>query len=250
MLRQAVCSLLSVAMGFAQAPAAQSESRRFEAASIRPSNPAEFAGPSGIQTGGGLLRATNVTLKRTISGAYGIGQDRVLGGPGWTESDRFQITATAGQPAGEDVLNAMLQTLLAERFHLTLHHEIRRGETLRLEAAKNGPKLQAADAAATSYINGHGRLDATALSMGQFSEILSRELRLPVVDRTGLRGAFNFTLHWNADRPRITDPDEAAADLRWEISTAMTQQLGLAMKSQRMPLDMLVIDHAERPSAN
>jgi uncharacterized protein (TIGR03435 family) len=249
-LRETICFVLFLAVCFAQAPPAQSEPPRFEAASIRPSNPEELAGPSGMQTGRGLVRATNVTLKRTIAGAYGVGQDRILGGPEWSESDRFQITAKADQPVGEDVLNAMLQTLLAERFKLVLHRVARTGETMVLEVAKNGPKLPPAGAAPPSYNNGHSRLDATGLSMSKLVEILSRDLKLPVVDRTGLKGAYNFTLRWNPDSAGAIEPDDAAAALRLEMSTAIAQQLGLSLKSQRTPVEMLVIDHAEKPSAN
>jgi uncharacterized protein (TIGR03435 family) len=250
MLRVAAGSVLFFARSFAQVPTAQSEPLRFEVASIRPSNPEEVAaGWSGCQTPRGLVRCINVTLKRAIAGAYGVGEYRVLGGPAWAVSDRFQITAKAGRPVGEDVLNAMLQALLAERFNLRLHRENRSGETLVLGIAKNGPKLQPAGDAPISVNNGHGDLEAPSITMRIFTEILSRDLNLPVVDRTGLKGAFKFTLRWNADRPRIADADDAA-DLKWEMSTALEQQLGLTLKSQRMPVEMLVIDHAEKPSAN
>ncbi|HEY1760125.1 MAG TPA: TIGR03435 family protein [Bryobacteraceae bacterium] len=251
MLRAAAYSALFLAASLAQAAAAQSEPPRFEAAAIRPSNPEERDGPSGIQTGPGLVRGTNVTLRRIISGAYGIGEDRVLGGPAWADSDRFQITAKADEPLGEDVLNQMLQTLLAERFHLKIHRETRTGETLILGVTKNAPKLQPAGAAArSSYVNGRGRLEATGVTMLQFVNILSRDLKLPVVDSTGLPGAFNFTLLWNADRPRIADTDDPLDDLRSEMSTAIALQLGLALTSQRRPVEMLAIDHADRPSGN
>jgi uncharacterized protein (TIGR03435 family) len=248
--RVVICSLLFLAVSSSQPPAGQPEPPRFEVASIRPSNLDEVAGPSGMQTSHGLARASNVTLKRAIAGEYGVGQDRILGGPVWIESDRFQITAKADQPVDEGVLDAMIRTLLADRFNLKLHRESRITMTIILEIAKHGPKLQPTATARASYNNGHGRLDATSVTMTLFAEILSRDLKLPVVDRTGLAGAFDFSLRWNADRPRIADPDEAAADLRREISTAIAQQLGLALKSQRMPVEMLVIDRAEKPSEN
>ena len=250
MLRVAGCTALSLAVSLAQALEAQPHPPRFEVASIRPSNPEELAaGWSGCQTGSGLLRCTNVTLKRCIVGAYVVGPDRVLSGPKWIDTDRFQITARAALPIGDKALMAMLQTLLAERFKLVLHRESRPGETMVLEVAKNGPKLQPAEDARFSYTNAHEHLDATALTMADFAEILSRNLNLPVVDHTRLTGAFNFTLRWHADRS-IADSDDAAADLKWEVSTAIAQQLGLALKSKRMPVEMLVIDHAEKPSEN
>ncbi len=86
--------------------------------------------------------------------------------------------------------------------------------------------------------------------MLEFAEILSHDLRLEVVDRTGLKGAFNFTVRWNADPPTTGDRIDAAAELKWEISTAIAQQLGLALKPQRIQAKVLVIDHAEKPTEN
>lgn len=250
MLRAALCSVMSLAMRLAQAPAAQSDPPRFEVASIRPSSPEEVAaGWSGCTTTPGLVRCNNVTLKRCIVGAYGVGADRVLGGPGWMDADHFDITARAGQPLGDKALMVMLETLLAERFKLVLHRESRLGEAMVLEVGKKGPKLQPAGAGRSSYSNAHERLDATTMTMADFAEILSRNLKLPVMDRTGLPGAFNFTLRWNADRG-LADTDDRAADLRWEVSTAIVQQLGLTLKSKRMPVEILVVDHAEKPSEN
>ncbi len=129
----------------------QSAPPRFEVATIRPSNPDELGGPSGCETGRGLARCSNVTLKRAILGCYHVVPDHVVigqarGGPGlggpdwnWIDSDRFQITGKADQPVSGDALDSMMQTLLAERFNLKLHREIRTGEALVLEIAKSGP---------------------------------------------------------------------------------------------------------------
>ncbi len=249
-LRVAVCAALLPAVSVGQAPTVQSAKPQFEVASIHPSNPKEFAAPSGCQTTIGLLRCMNVTLKRCIVGAYGVGQDRVLGGPDWINTDHFQITARTDQRIGDEGLMAMLQTLLADRFKLVLHRASRRGETMVLEVAKNGPKLNPAGDVNASWNNMHDHLDATKITMGQFAEILSRNLNLPVADRTGLTGAFNFTLHWNPDSSDALERDEAAAVLRLEMSTAIARQLGLTLKSRRMSVELLVIDHAEKPSEN
>ncbi len=240
MLRLAVCSVFSLAMSLAQ----------FEVASIRPSSPEEVAaGWSGCRTTPGLVRCTNVTLKRCIVGAYVIGAERVLSGPGWIDADHFDITARASEPIGDKALMAMLQTLLAERFKLVLHRESRPGETMVLEVGKKGAKLESAGGGKLSYNNAHEQLDTTNMTMADFAEVLSRNLKLPVVDRTGLTGGFNFTLRWKVDE-RIENRDDAAADLRWQVSTAIAQQLGLTLKSKRMPVEVLVVDHAEKPSEN
>lgn len=249
MIRVTVCSALFLSVSVAQLPIANSDPPRFEVAAIHPSNPREFGAPSGCQTTPGLMRCTNVTLQRCIVGAYEVGPDRVLGGPDWIDTDRFNITGRANQPVGDKVLMAMLRTLLAERFKLVLHRESRRGETMALEVTENRPKLQLAGDGDSSWRNMHDHLEATKITIGEFAEILSRNLNLPVVDRTDLAGAFNFTLRWNPANADALERDEAAAVLRLEMSTAIARQLGLVLKSRKMPVEVLVIDHAEKPSA-
>jgi uncharacterized protein (TIGR03435 family) len=230
---------------------AQSAPPQFEAASIRPSDRDELSAPSGCETTPGLVRCTNVTLKRAIVGAYDVVPDRVLGGPDWIDSDCYQITARTNQPLAGETLDAMLQALLAERFQLRLHRETRTREAFVLEVAKNGPKLHPAGDAARSYYNGHGHMEATSVSMSMFAGVLSRQLGLPVVDRTGLSGAFNFKLVWNPDSPLTLElGTSAASDAGVELFNAIQQQLGLVLRARRMAVEMLVIDHAEKPSDN
>jgi uncharacterized protein (TIGR03435 family) len=195
-----------------------------------------------------VMRCTNVTLKRSIVGAYAVLPDQVLGGPDWIDVDRFQITGKADQPLGEKGLMAMLQTLLADRFKLEMHRESRRAQTMVLEVAKGGPKLQLAGAAPYSWKNVHDHLEATKLTMSEFAEILSRNLNLPVIDRTGLNGAFNFTLRWNPDVAEGLNHDDSALALRPEVAAAISRQLGLTLKARKMPVEMFVVDHAERPT--
>ena len=224
---------------------------RFEVAAIHPTDPGDHDGPSGCPSSPRLLTCRNVTLKRCIVGAYGVGPDRVLGGPDWITVDSFQITGLANQPAGDKAMMAMLQTLLAERFQLVLHRESHPGETMVLEIAGKASKLQpSGDGDSHSWKNMHDHLEATKITMGEFAEIMSRNLNLPVVDRTGLTGAFNFTLHWNPNDASVHERDETFAILRLEMSKAVVRQLGLTIKSRKLPVEVLVIDHAERPAAD
>ena len=249
MLRMTVCFVLLLSVSVEQAPSAESGAPRFEVAAIHPTDPRDLDAPSGCPSSPILLTCSNVTLKRCILGAYGVGPDRVLGGPDWINVDRFQITGRAAQPADDKAMMARLQTLLAERFKLVLHRESRLQETMVLEVARNGPKLPpASDADAHSWKNMHDHLEATKITMGEFAEIMSRNLNLLVVDRTGLAGAFDFTLHWNPNDASVHDRDEIFAILRLEMSEAIVRQLGLTLKSRKMPVDVLVIDHAEKPS--
>lgn len=253
MLRKVLCFIFFPAAVVAQAPNVQSKPR-FEVAVIHPVNPSEFSGWSGCSDSAatGLMTCTNVTLKRSIIGAYAVLPDQVLGGPDWIDLDRFQITGKASQPQDEKGLMAMLQTLLAGRFKLEMHRESRRAQAMVLEVAKGGPKLQPAGAAAYSWKNVHDHLEATKLTMSELAEILSRNLNLPVIDRTGLNGEFNFTVRWNPDVTEGLNHDDSAVALRPEVAAAISRQLGLTLKARKMPVEMFVVDHAEKPreSAN
>jgi uncharacterized protein (TIGR03435 family) len=118
-----------------------------------------------------------------------------------------------------------------------------------LEVATTGPKLQPSAAGSShSRKNLHDQLEATKTTMGQLAETLSRNLNLPVQDRTGLAGEFDFTLRWNPTDANVHDRGEAIAILRLEMSAVIVRQLGLTLKSRTLPVEVLVVDHAERPS--
>jgi uncharacterized protein (TIGR03435 family) len=223
---------------------------RFEVAAIKPTAADRLHGPSGARQDRKLYMGYNRTLKDYLWRAYFLTADQIVGGPPWLDEDRFDVNASAKQPADDAEFMKMLQTLLVERFHLRLHRENRMGESLFLEVAKNGPHLQPVADGDVSYDNAHARLNAERLTMGQFAEIVSRNLKLPVVDRTRLTGTFAFTLQWNPDAPNGTNSEDAAAWLRAEMSRAVGQQLGLSLKGRRAPVEILVIDHAEKPSEN
>jgi bla regulator protein blaR1 len=235
----------SIAIGVLFAPAGRAQSRpTFEVASVKPSN--SDASSSGIHTGHGRLDGNNVTLKRCIMGAYGVGPHQVFGGPDWMESDRFEITAKADQPTGgDDVLMLMLQSLLAERFHLVVRRETRTIPALVLEVAKNGPKLEKAEAGEagtnTSTSNTGRFIDAHNISMDLFAKVLARQMELPVVNGTGLEGVFNFKLQWSPQSQAVEGVS---------IFTAIQEQLGLRLHSRKAPVEILVIEHVEKPSEN
>ena len=215
----------------------------FEVASIKPTN--ADPGSSGIKTGRGRLDANNVTLKRCIMGAYGVGPHQIAGGPDWLDSDRFEITAKADQPVNEDaVLMAMLQSLLAERFKLAFHRETRAMATFVLEVGKSGPKMEKAEAGEsgtnTSSNNTGITINAHNASMDSFAKILARQMDLPVVNHTGIEGVFNLKLQWARDSAKEGP----------SIFTAIQEQLGLRLSSQKAPVEILVIDYAEKPSEN
>ena len=203
-----------------------------------------------MSTGNGRLTAINVTLKRCIMGAYAVGPNQIFGGPDWLDADRFEITAKAEQPVGDQILMTMLQGLLAERFKLALHREAKPIEAYVLEVAKNGPKLEKGDGQGARTSNGRGDIVATNATMDRFAEILSRQTDLPVVNQTGLEGVFNLKLQWTPENARLATPADGAGIDGPSIFTAIQEQLGLRLHAQKVPVEVLVIDHVEKPSEN
>jgi uncharacterized protein (TIGR03435 family) len=206
-------------------------------------------GNSGITTGHGHLTATNVTLKRCIMGAYALGPNQILGGPDWLDSDRFEIAAKAEEPVNDDdVLMGMLKGTLVERFKLAVHRETRTVSAYVLEAGKTGPKLQKTAGGEFTTDNRRGAIGANNITMDAFAERLSRQLSLPVINQTKLDGAFDLKLQWTPEgaRPvRLESGAEAPS-----IFAAIQEQLGLHLRAEKAPVEILMVDHAERPTEN
>jgi uncharacterized protein (TIGR03435 family) len=240
MIRFAVALLASVAYAQTSAPL-------FDVASVKPASPEEIqAGSSGCKTGHGRATCTNVTLKRCIVGSFHTGPGQIVGGPSWLDSDRFHIDAKAAAPVEDDaVLDAMMKALLAERFHLTLHRETRNLQALVVEVAKNGPKLEKAPGGEAVTDAGNGRLTLKNTTMDGLAERLARVTDLPVVNRTAIDGVFNMKLVWTPEGENPKGPGSPPS-----LFTAIQEQLGLRLQSQKAPVEVLVIDHAEKPAEN
>jgi len=239
-----------------QAPQRVSQTLSFEAASIKPTQSLPGS-PSQIQTDKGRIRGRNVTLKRCIRGAYDIPETLIFGGPAWAGEDRYDIEATAGGPAGNPELSIMLQSLLADRFQLGFHRERREVAGYALVLAKGGikAKLSAKDAQAKNNASfASGILESEASTMVNLAQKLSDALRTPVVDFTGLDGNYNFTLTWNPQDSQALSAGArgraAAEPVSAPIFTALQEQLGLKLESRKVPIEVIVIDSANKPSAN
>ena len=192
----------------------------------------------------------NVTLKRCIMGAYAVGPNQISGGPDWLDSDRFEITAKGEQSVGDHDLMVMLQTLLAERFKLVLHREAKPIEAYVLDVGKNGPKLESGNGGDSKTNNGSGDISAINATMDRFAEILSRQTDLPVINHTGLDGVFNVRLHWIPENAKLTAAPDSISTEGPSIFTAVQEQLGLRLRAGKVSVNVLVIDHAERPTEN
>ena len=240
-MTQAALILLAAGSVFAQTGALT-----FEAASIKPSD--RVGGVVGITTLRGRIVAENVTLKRCIRGAYDVQEPQILGGPKWVDEDRYFIEAKAARPVGGHDLMLMLQALLAERFKLVVHRETRALAGYALVAAKSGLKAKpSAPGTDSSGSLRRGGLDARGYTMAQLAVKLSETLHLPVADRTGIAGKYDFKLEWTTADEMRARADAADGP---SIFSALQEQVGLRLQSRKVAAEVLVIDHAEKPGEN
>ena len=230
----------------------------FEAAAIKRSAPNNPNGSTfEYQTGGGL-RVLNGTLRGLIESAYDIREFQIDGGPSWLNVDRFDVIARSESAAAPlsraDDMKATrirLQALLADRFHLAVHREMRELQEYALVVDKGGKFLAVPPTAAPNPRSGTqttcGHMIATQATISSVLFGLSRQLRRPVVDRTGLTGRYDFELEW---RPDIGPCPDTANDNAPSIFTALQEQVGLRLESIKGPVETIVVDRAERPSEN
>jgi uncharacterized protein (TIGR03435 family) len=232
----------------------------FEVASVK-LNTDSVLTLSGITSiANGRLSAKAMTVKELVASAYRVRGQAVIVGSGWLDSERYDIEARAANEAGEADLRLMLQALLADRFRLRLHKDSRDAAVYALRVSQRGPRLKAAVPdcdAGPGLITLVGRIIGKCGSAGQLAESLSRIMDRPVVDQTGLSGAFaDIKLDWVPDETQFADwgrgvyarpvSDPSGPSL----FTAVQEQLGLRLEPTRAPIEVIVIDAAERPTSN
>jgi uncharacterized protein (TIGR03435 family) len=243
---------------------AQAKAPAFEVASIKLSSGFSRAP---IHFGPDSVKLTAIDLRIALILAYGV-RDFQIAGPDWLRDNsgasHFTVDAKAAHAVPEDQLRLMLRPLLADRFHLTLHHEQREMPVIALRSAGSGVKLKPTSAAALpdtqwlgfpgvsqTAVQGHhvfvtAPLEAVAAAVG----ICTGNALPPVVDQTNLKDRYDFTLRNLAppppDAPAITDDDKLAA-----CGLIAEQDLGLTLNRAKAPVDILVIDHADKvPTEN
>jgi uncharacterized protein (TIGR03435 family) len=233
----------------------------FEVATIKPTQSHDAGGTFRVSPGG-LFNATNFPMTVLIQFAYNVPRRQISGGPSWLETDKFDI---AGKPDAEGApnmgqLRVMLQKLLADRFQLSLHREKKDLPVYALTVANGGPKL-AEDTShpheLPAFFGGgpQGRTVQNA-TMAEFASDLQGTVPdRPVVDQTGLGSKrYDFVLKWTPFAPAtnaaVTPPAVDNLDAPPDIFTAIQQQLGLKLVSTRAPVDVIVVDHVEKPSEN
>jgi uncharacterized protein (TIGR03435 family) len=234
--------------------AAFGQSRAFEVASIRPSDPHSTPTRTIHTTGRDVYASiTPLSLIRT---AYDVQDYQISGAPSWLGSQFYDIAAKApgDDPPTQDELRQMFQKLLADRFRLKVHHETKEVPVYALVVGKGGPlmKESAPDAQYSFMIPGRGQWKVSRLNMTRLARDLTREVGRTVLDLTGLTENYDFTLEWTPDQASLPGPDGAAVPDSGgpSVFTAIQQQLGLKLESRRHLIEMLIIDQVEKPSAN
>jgi uncharacterized protein (TIGR03435 family) len=244
--------LLGAAAG-AQSPG--SGTPEFDAVSVKPNN---SGGGGRVTVSGGRLRFTpGLVISATVGANGGVSARRIIleayhlrsnyqlaGGPAWLDSDRFDIEGKANASADENQLRLMLRTMLGQRFRLGVSHKPVEMPVYALIAGKGGTKfpewragepqpkmpLGKASPPTGGSFTIHGEMQDLAAELSQFPSI-----DRPVVDKTGLEGTYLFAFQWDADE---------------DFKSVVEQSSGLKLEPQKAQVDILMIDHIEKPDAN
>jgi bla regulator protein BlaR1 len=191
---------------------------------------------------------------------FGFERIRVVGGPDWLGSDDYEIQAKIedsmyaamqkmNSAQQREQVKLMEQSLLADRFKLKVHFETREMPGFALVIAKSGPKLRPAKDGESSRLSvRQNEMTATAISIDQWihSPFIGGRV---VVDQTGLTGTYDFTLTWSEQSVASGAGQENGADAP-SLFTAVQEQLGLKLVPTKVPVQVIIVDSIERPSAN
>jgi uncharacterized protein (TIGR03435 family) len=228
---------------------------KFDVASIRPSKADEHARSHIISSAhDGRFTVINVPLKMLLQFAFDVPESQILDAPSFA-SEKFDIEARS-DPAIDDQLakldsaqaklqkRMMIQALFVDRFKLICHTEPKQLPIFNLISTKSGPTLQKSKTDGKTY-NGHrGMIDDQGVTLSVFAEHLASQVGRPVVDKTDLDGRYDITLKWTPeDRTDLSEPTVS-------LFTALEEQLGLKLEATKGPIQILVIDHLEKPSDN
>jgi uncharacterized protein (TIGR03435 family) len=251
--------MLQASLTHAQTPAPRLQ---FEVASIKASDPSAprpgRLGSVQVVTSPGRISARNAKLTELIKGAYALEDYQVSGGPGWIDSARFDVEAKSTDSANRDRLLPMLRALLEERFKLAIHRETKDLAIYALVVAKGGPKFHAltADEAPCwpACAGVPGRTDHLRQrdlpALARFLTRLGSDK--PAIDKTGLTGYFDLDL----DMSKIMETAQSGGGpptnegMFEAVVSAIQDEPGLKLTPTKAPVEILVIDHAEKPSEN
>jgi len=252
-----------IVIGLINAPPSRAQEKmaapkEFEVASIKPSAP----GGRGVRVEmapGGRLDESNITVKFLIQQAYNVKDFQISGGPGWINSERYDLVAKADGDVGRmDQIRPLIQKLLADRFQLTIHRGTKELPIYALVVGKNGPKLKesAANNPGPQIRMGRGLIEGQGMGMDMLASELARALGRTVLDRSDLKGQYDIKLeftpedgpaHGPGDGPEAAPPPDTTGP---SIFTALQEQLGLKLETSKGPVPIIIIDRVEKPTEN
>jgi uncharacterized protein (TIGR03435 family) len=256
MLRPKVLTAIGVAIGVlhlahAQAPSAAHDGAlpTFDVASVKPAQP---AGPGrgrggGTRTDPGMYVTRNSSLKGLVGEAYHVQAYQIVGGPSWLDTDAFDIEARTGHPENQEQMSLMLRALLIDRFKLTLHRDTKQLPIYALVIGKNGSKFHASNGGQDTPPKNQ-RNHLSFKDMPSLASALSMFSDRPIVDQTGLKGDFDLDLDMSKALQTAEPTDDGTPNA--PMIAAVQEQFGLKVIATKGPLEVLVIDHAEKPSEN
>ena len=246
-----------------QSPASR-QAPEFEVADVKPSDPSVMKMGKGNMRPGGQISVPGYTLRELVMFTYGVTDDMISGGPKWVGEERFDIVAKAPAGAPDNTLRLMMQTLLADRFRLGIHREEKPMAGYTLTIVKNGMPLRESSGDGSSQCHwteldgGMRRRQCSNMTMSEFAKGLPATggigISLPVSDQTGLTGSYD--LQFEVGTIRRTASGDSPGTLPDPLDTdgpnifAALQKIGLHLESKKIPVSVIVIDKAERPSAN
>ncbi len=237
-------------------PAGAQSREAFDVATIKLNNAGGYGGYPGLEPGGKRFTARGLPLVALIMLAHSVTPDQISGVPSSLNTEAYDVEASCDHPIKREEALRMLQTLLADRFKLALHRETRERPIYALVVGKGGPKLrESAEELSKPDMQrtGRGVVDKSA-PISVLALVLSQQLDRLVVDQTRLNGRYDFSLEFASERAGrgVLEGREPARgpDGLPSIFTALPEQLGLKLESSKAPVEILVIDHAEKPSEN
>ncbi len=244
----------------------------YDAVAIKPNK--SGSGSMSWRSSDDSFEGINFSLKQLIVNAYGIRDGLISGMPAWAEGAHFDIHAKIVDPDAEALTKltpeqrqAMVASILTERFGLKVHKETKQLPVYELTVLKDGPKFKDSVAVEVdpkddpaqrkgmgpgSMMTSDGQLKSVAIPLSSLVSMLASELSRTVIDKTGLAGKYDLNLKWTPDRVAAagTDDGQQPADVAPSLFTALQEQLGLKLVSSRGPVETLVVDHVEQPSEN
>jgi uncharacterized protein (TIGR03435 family) len=248
-------TLILFAASAAFGQSADTPAPTFDVASVKVGQPGTAGGPrrrENIQVSPGTVTMRNVSLKSAIRWAWHVTEFQVAG-PDWLDSGRYEIAGKAAGPATEEQLRLMMQTLLRERFKLALHRQTKELSAYVLVAGKNGPKVHESKTEGEASIDINQRQLSVTVQrapVSQLIETMSNLLRAPVIDMTGLTGRYDISLNVAKYAAELAAQgksfDSAPADPQALISMILQEEFGLKLEARKMPLDLVIVDRAEK----